>query len=485
MVRMLLVESLVLFIMGGVLGLVVAVWSIDALKMVGLSTLPRGFDVGLDPAVFAFTLASAVLAGLFFGALPAWSASRDNPSSSLKEAGGRGSAGRRTQRLRGALVVAEVALAVMLVATAGLLIKSFIRLQRVDPGFVPGGVITAAVALPQGKYDTPEKIAVFHDAVVARLRATPGIAAAGAEDSVPFSGRGSSGSYSSPDILLPGGAPEPHALMSFADTGLQRALGLTLLRGRWFEDTDTAKSLRVAVVDRVLVDRYWKGQEPIGKRIVRSGKTFTVVGVVAAVKNSRLDESSDKETIYCSIAQSPPPNLMFVARTAADPSPLAASVRDAVHSADPDLPVFDVMTMGQRMEDAAQPRRAPVVLLSVFGGLAAVLAMLGVYGVLAFSVAQRTAEFGVRMALGASPGDIAVLVLKLGFNLVGLGVAAGMVGYLALNRLVATLLFSTPSTDPAMLTAAPIILGLVALAACLAPAFRATRVQPIVALRQD
>jgi predicted permease len=454
---------------------------------VGLSTLPRGFGVRLDPSVFGFTLACAAAAGMVFGAMPAWSASRDNPSASLKEAGGRGSAGRRTQRLRAALVVAEIALAVMLVATAGLLIKSFDRLQRVDPGFVPAGMITAQVALPPARYDSPERIVAFHDAVVARLGSTSGILSAGATDSLPFSGLDSSGSYSSPDIVLPPGAPEPHAMIRSADPGYLRALRLTLLQGRWFGDTDTAATQPVVVVDRVLVDRYWKGQDPIGKRIQRGngGKLAVVVGVVAKVKFRTLEESSDKEAIYFPLSQLPQPMLMFVARAQGDPAALAASVREAVRAVDPNQPVFDVRTMAQRMDDAAQPRRAPVILLSVFGGLAAILAMLGVYGVLAYSVAQRTSEFGGRMALGASRSDIAALVLKAGLLLVSLGIAAGLAGYLALSRLVQTLLYATPSTDPAMLASASVALGLVALGACLLPALRATRVEPLAALRQD
>jgi len=488
MIRLLVTESLVLFMAGGLLGLIVAVWGIDALQMVGLSTLPRGFGISLDPAVFAFTLACAAATGIVFGALPAWSASRKNPSDSLKESGARGSAGRSTQRMRAALVVAEIGLAVMLVATAGLLIKSFVRLQQVNPGFVPGGVITATVALPAGKYDSPEKIVTFHDAVLSRLGATPGILSAGATDDLPFSGTNNSASYSSPDIVLPPGAPFPHAMVRSADPGYLRALGLTLLQGRWFNDADTAGSRHAVVVDRALVDRYWKGQDPIGKRILRNGSPgdfWTVVGVVAQVKVRTLDENSDKEALYFPLAQVPQPNLVFVARCAGDPSALAASVRAAVRAADPTQPVFDARTMTQRMDDAAQPRRAPMVLLSIFGGLAVVLAMLGVYGILAYSVAQRTIEFGVRMALGASPGNIAALVLRLGVVLVGLGMAGGLAGYLALSRVVATLLYATPPTDPAMLVAAPLALGLVALGACLMPALRATRVEPVVALRQD
>ena len=489
-IRLLLTESVLLFLAGGFLGLLVAIWGIDALQGVGLSTLPRAFGVSLDPMVFAFTLACAAATGVLFGALPAWSASRDNPSASLKEAGARGSSGRRTQRLRAALVVSEIGLAVMLVATAGLLIESFVRLQRVDPGFVPSGMITAQVVLPAAKYDKPEKLVAFHDAVLSRLGTTPGILSAGATNDLPFSGNNGSGSYSSPDILLPVGAPAPHAMIRSADPGYLHAAGLTLLQGRWFDDSDTSASRKVVVIDRVLVDRYWKGQDPIGKRIRRddlpgSANMVTVVGVVATVKVRTLEENSDKETLYFPLAQFPASQLMFVARSAGDPAVLAAPVRDAVHTVDANLPVFDVRTMNQRMEDAAQPRRAPVVLLSVFGGLAAVLAMLGVYGVLAYSVAQRTTEFGVRIALGASRANIAALVLKMGVLLVGIGVAVGLAGYLALNRLVATLLFGTASTDPAMLLSASFALALVALCACLLPALRATRVEPIAALRQD
>jgi putative ABC transport system permease protein len=488
MIRLLLTESVVLFLTGGALGLVVATWGIDALQMIGLSNLPRGFGVTLDLGVFAFTLGCAVVTGVAFGALPAFASSHSNPSVSLKEAGVRGSAGRRTQRLRSALVVVEIALAVMLVATASLLVKSFMRLQRVDPGFVPGGALGAQVALPYGKYAKPEAVVAFHDAVVARISGATGVSAVGTTDTLPFSGANNSSSYSSPDIVVPEGAALPHAMVRSVDPGFQKALGLTLLRGRWFNDSDVAGAQRVAVIDRVLLDRYWKGQDPIGKRIQRNGDSsemFTVVGVVASVKAQSLDEASDKETIYYPLAQVPQRQLMLVVRTGGNPSALSAIIRDAVHSVDPTQPVFDVLTMDQRMDSAAQPRKAPVVLLSVFGGLAMALAMLGVYGVLAFSVAQRTSEFGVRMALGATAGDIATLVVRSGAILVGLGIVIGMGSYLALNRLVAALLFDTPATDPAMLAAAPLLLALAALGACLLPAIRATRIQPITALRHD
>ena len=382
-IRLLLIESLVLFLAGGLLGLVVAVWSIDALKGLGLSTLPRGFGVTLDPSVFLFTLGCAALTGLVFGSLPAWSASRNNPSASLKEAGGRGSAGRRTQRLRSTLVAAEIGVAVMLVATAGLLIESFLRMQHVDPGFAPTNVLTAQVALPHARFDKPEKIEAFDEAVMARLAAGPGVVAAGMTNTLPFSGNNSMGSYHSPDITLPAGAPSPHAFVRVADPGYLRAIGLTLLQGRWFDATDTAKGRHVCVVDRILVDRYWKGQDPIGKRIQLYGPDrgdWFVVGVVARVKVRSLEENSEKEALYFPAAQSPDPMMMFVVRAQGDPGPLAASVREAVRSVDSNIPVFNVRTMTQRMDAAAEPRRAPMVLLSVFSGLAMVLAMLGVEG---------------------------------------------------------------------------------------------------------
>jgi putative ABC transport system permease protein len=487
-IRMLVTESLVLFLGGGLLGIVVALWGLDALKGLGLSSLPRGFGVGLDPSVFAFTLGCAALTGLVFGALPAWSAARNNPASSLKEAGGRGSAGRRTQRLRSTLVAGEIGVAVMLVATAGLLIESFIRMQRVDPGFVPTNVITAQMVLPAARFDRPEKITALHDALMARLAAVPGVAAAGTTNALPFSGSDGMASYQSPDITLPAGAPAPHAFIHAADAGYLRAIGLTLLQGRWFNGADTAKSQHVAVVDRVLVDRYWKGQDPLGRRILLyrgDSQPWIVVGVVGRVKVRSLEENSEKESLYFPASQTPDPLIMLVIRGQGNPGALAGSIREAVRAIDANVPVFDVRTMTERMDDAAQPRRAPMILLSVFSGLAMVLAMLGVYGVLAYSVAQRTTEFGVRMALGASPGRIAQLVLKTAALIIGIGVAGGLAGYLALNRLVAALLFGTPATDPLMLALAPLVLGLVALVACLIPVLRATSVEPMAALRQE
>jgi predicted permease len=485
--RLLLTESVILFTGGGTLGVLVAWWGVKALGSLGLSTMPRGFSVGLDLAVVAFTLVCAVGTGLAFGALPAWSAARGEAAVTLKEVGGRGSSGgRHTQWMRSGLVVAEIALAVMLLSTAGLLVRSFEALQREEPGFTPEGVITVQLSLPPARYDSPEKRYAFADAALDRLRAIPGVRSAGLTDVLPFSGNNSSGSYSSPDIVLPPGAPAPHAQQRVVDPGYFKTLGLTLLRGRLLDDTDVMTMQRVVVVDRLMADKYWKDQDPLGKRILSgdAAKPWTIVGVVAPIKFQSLEEEVRKETIYYPYAQRPGTNLIIAIKAVGDPLALAPSVRSAVKAADPDQPVFDVKTMRQRMDDVALSRRAPMVLLSVFSAVAMLLAVLGVYGVLTFAVSQRTSEFGVRIALGASKRSIAELVLRQGARLVAIGVASGLILYLALSQVVGKLLYGVAATDPLSLTVAPLLIGLAAIVACAVPVKRATSISPLDALRE-
>ncbi|MEO8361519.1 MAG: ABC transporter permease [Vicinamibacteria bacterium] len=486
LMRLLLTESVLLFFGGGILGVGVAWWGVGALGSLGLSTMPRGFSVELDMTVVAFTLLSALVTGVLFGALPAWGAARSDAAATLKEAGGRGtSGGRRTQLLRSGLVVSEIALAVMLLSTAGLLVRSFEALQHESPGFTPQGVVTIQMSLPAAKYDVPEKRVAFTDTALARIRSIPGVKSAGLTDVLPFTGNNSSGSYSSPDIIVPPGAPAPHAQQRVVDPGYFKTMGFTLLQGRLFDETDVATSQPVVVVDRILADKYWKGQDPLGKRIARGdpNKPAIIVGIVAPVKFQSLEEDVKKETMYFPYAQRAGTQVILTVKTDGDPLRIAPSVREAVKAADPDQPIFDIKTMEQRMDDTALARRAPMVLITLFSVVALLLAVLGVYGVLAFAVAQRTSEFGVRIALGASYKSIALLVLRQGAGLVAIGVTAGLIGYLACSQIVGKLLYGVAATDPLSLTIAPLALALAAVVACVVPVRRATSISPLEALR--
>ena len=489
--RQLLTESLVLFLVGGALGLVVALWGLTAVNALGVGDLPRGFGVALDARVFAFTTLCALVTGLAFGALPAWSATRGHAAEALKAAGTRATAAGRQLWLRNTLAVVQIALSLMLLATAGLLVKSFARLQQESPGFNPDRVLTASLSLPAVKYSTPEKRAAFTGQLIARLEALPGVTAVGVTQNLPFSGGNSQGGYSIEGRERPAGQPNPHGMIRKVSAGFFHALAIPLLRGRYLESSDTLGRENVVVIDRFLADRYWPGADPIGQHIrYGSGRAqdevlWTIVGVVAPVKNTGLDQPVTKETLYFPFAQEPNDTFTAVVKTTAAPEALSAAVRAAVLALDPDQPVFDFKTLEARVEESLLRRRSPMVLLSVFAAVALLLASLGIYGVLAFSVGQRTSEIGIRLALGATRGNILGLVLRQGSGLIALGLVAGLAGYFSLSVVIAQLLFGVAATDPATLVLAPLTLALVALAACLIPARRATRVDPMVALRAE
>jgi putative ABC transport system permease protein len=490
LVRQLLTESVMLFVSGGLLGLAIALAGLKAMNALGIGNLPRGHAVSLDLTVFGFTMLCAVLTGVGFGALPAWSATRGNTANALKDAGTRATTGRRHLWLRSSLVVAEIALALMLLATSALLIKSFSRLQDVNPGFVRENVLTARLALPRVRYSTPEKQVAFHDAVLERIRALPGVASAGFTSTLPFSGSNSQGSYQIENYTPPPDQPQPHGMMRYVSADYFKTIGIPLLRGRLFTPQDHAQSERVVIIDRFLADRYWPNPDPIGKRIYRGTANpttayWTIVGIVPPVKNSSLETPVTKETIYFPFAQRPQDQLTLVVKTAAAPQTLATPLRNAILEVDPEQPVFDVKTMETRLDEALQSRRSPMILLGLFAGIALLLAALGVYGVLAFAVGQRTSEIGIRLALGATRGNILRLILRQGAGLVVLGVLIGLAGYFALSTLIARLLFGVAATDLATLALAPTVLAMVAIAACLIPARRATRVDPMVALRTE
>jgi putative ABC transport system permease protein len=497
LMRQLLTESVLLFLTGGVLGLGVALAGVKAMGTLGAGNLPRGALVSLDGTVFGFTLACALLTGLAFGALPAWSATRGNTANALKDAGTRATTGRRHLWLRSTLVVTEIALALMLLATAGLMIKGFNRLQEVNPGFVRENVLSAQLALPAAKYDSPEKLAIFHQQLLAQVSALPGVTAAALTSNLPFSGSNNQGSYQIDGYTPPTGQPQPHGMIRQVSPDYFKAIGITLLRGRMLTERDARNAPDVIVIDRFLADRYWPGKDPIGQHIVRGSlpnpvegqprlpRKWEIVGVVATVKQFNLEEPVGKETLYFPLAQQPASTFTLVLKTAVPPGGLTSAVRSAILAIDSEQPAFDIKTMEARLDAAMQGRKSPMILLGIFAGIALLLAALGVYGVLAFAVGQRTSEIGIRVALGATRANILGLILRQGVGLIALGVLIGLAGYFALSRIIGKLLYSVAPTDPGILVLAPALLAVVALLACVLPARRATKVDPMVALRSE
>jgi len=487
MLRQLGVEGGVLFLVGGALGWFVALWGLSAADVFGLADLPRGGDVHLDGSVFVFTLASVAVTGLLFGMLPAAYASRVDANESLREAGMRASTGRSRARLRHGLVVAEMALAVMLLTTAGLLYHSFDRLQEQDPGFDDTSTLTARLTLPPAKYPTDELRTAFARRVVAELESVPGVSDVGLVDAVPFGYTNPSGTYGIVGYEPGNGAPPPHALVRSVSPGYFAAMGIPLLRGRAFTEQDDSGGVPVVVIDRVLAERYFRDADPIGRQITRGGaqQARTIVGVVAPVKHGGLDDPTTKETLYFPYDQRPVETFTLVARTTLAADQLMSTVRQAVLRIDPEQPLFDLQTLAGRIEGTLAQRRIPLRLLGVFGGMALLLAALGVYGVLAFNVGQRRREFGIRTALGATTGDVSTLVLGQGFRLVLLGTVAGLMGYVVLSRFLRSLVFDLSTLDPVSLVMGPSVLVAVATLACWLPARRAARVDPMIALRTE
>ncbi len=493
-----LAESLTLSLIGGAIGVLFAIWGVRALQALSPSDLPRVDSVTIDAHVLWFALAISILTGLIFGLAPAWRAISANTIDSLKEGERGASEGLRRNRLRAVLVGSEFAFAVVLLAGAGLMIRTFIRLQQVDPGFDPHNVVSIIAEVAGTEEGSGNRTAAFYRQVLERVAAVPGVVSASGINHLPLAGDqwGISFHVQGRPLDRPGEAPVATYRVVFP--GYFRTMGIPILRGRDVSETDDLRAPGAVVVNEYTASRYWPGEDPIGKRITTDDPQnhpawLTVVGVV---KNSVRGNwtSPPEEEIFLPYLQNrdyvlnpAPPSayLTLVVKTNADPSAKIPAIRAAIRSLDRNLPISVVQTMDQVVAEATGESRFYLVLLGAFASVALVLAAVGIYGVMSYSVSRRTREIGIRMALGAKAGDVLRLVLLHGLALAFAGVSVGLAGALILTRLMSGLLYGTRPADPATFAAVVVVLALVAAAASYIPARRATRVDPMVALRYE
>ena len=486
LVRQMITEGVVLSALGAVGGLALGYIGFKALVTLASTQMPNLADTTLHPAVLLFTLTLAILTGLVFGVVPALSVIRGNTTTLLKDDSARGSASRTTAWMRASLVVVETALALMLLVGAGLLIKSFGRLTDVDPGFSSENVLTSQISLPASRYaDAPARTA-FWNRLLEKARAIPGVTAAGLTSNVPFNGSVSSGSYSIVGYTPGPTEAAPHGRIEVVGGDYFRAMRIPVVEGRVFNEGDTAESAPVVVIDQYLANRYFPKRNPVGQLIQRGGPQnprYTIVGVVGTINSIDLGQPVIKERIYFAAAQQSRPSMALVLKTGLDPTTLVAQVRAAVQSLDPEQPIADVRTMDQWIGRSLEGRRAPMMLFALFGVVALVLSAVGIYGVLAFNVAQRVREFGIRQALGADSRSILSLVLRQGVRTAGVGLVLGLAASYGLTRYLQTLLFTVQARDWTVFSAVTVLLLGIAILACYVPARRATRIDPMVALR--
>jgi putative ABC transport system permease protein len=505
-VRQSVVEGLVLAVLGAALGVLLARVAMPLVITLGRGRLPRLAEASLDGDVLFFTAILAVLTGFIFGLVPAWQASRSDLREILSNASRGATSG--PARMRHALVVAEVALTVILLVGAGLLLRSFQTLQRVNPGFAHERVLSFRFDLPEQKYSTEEQRSLFYQALVEKLRILPGVQSAGVTSRIPLD---PTDDFVSPFLIEGEAAPTtselPNVELAVVSPDYFQTLGIPVIRGRSFTDQDDRRHLQgkipasldsgerwmlgltKIIVDEEFARRYWPNEDPIGRKVRLpwrpSGPVLEVVGVVGRVKLDRLSEPGKLVQGYLSFLEAPRRGMAIVASTTLPPDTLIATVRQQLLALDPEQPAYDLRTFAQIRDTSAAPHRINLLLLGVFAGLALVLAMIGLYGVLAYSVAQRQRELGVRVALGAQRGDVLKLILGHGMLLMLLGLFLGVAGSLALTRLLSSLLYEIKPTDPATFTMVCLLMAVVALFACLIPALRATRVDPIQALRYE
>jgi len=485
-VRQLLTESLLLSTAGGAAGLLLAMWGVALISSFVPPDVPRFQETGLDPTVLLFTLGASVLTGVVFGLAPALQASRVDLNEALKE-GARGSTEGGKGRVRAALIIAEVAVSLVLMVSAGLLIKSFLRLRATDPGLDPRGVLTASLSLPAARYPEDAQAVAFYGRTLERVAALPGVEAVGAIAPLPLSDSSMSTSFRVEGRPDPGPGARPSSAARIVTPGYLRAMGVPLVRGRAFTEQDGEDAPKVLLVNEALARQHFPGEDPLGKRLSLGLNDISgeIVGVVGDVRHRRLSTAAGPE-YYVPFRQVPLNTLSLVVRTGSgDPAQLSASLRAAVQESDRELPVFRVRTMETLVAESVARQRFSMTLLVAFACLALVLAAVGVFSVMSFLVAQRRHEIGVRMALGAQGSDILRMVVGSGMGLALAGVGVGLAAALALTRLMSSLLYEVSAGDPLVFAAIALLLSAVALAACLVPALRATKVDPMEALRYE
>jgi putative ABC transport system permease protein len=502
--RQLLTESILLALVGGTLGMLIAQWGIKLILYISPDAIPRAKEISLDWRVFAFTLGLSFVTGILFGLVPALQAGVVDVHETLKETG-RGTSGRHW--LRSSLVVVEVATTLVLLIGAGLMIRSFYRLQKVNPGFSYEHLTSFSVALPQKKYTSNEQREQFYNRLLENLRGLPGVEATAAASGLPLGNNGWQTGFVIDGRPRPPRDQTPLMEACLVTPDYFRAMNIPLKRGRYFNEHDDRSSLvgrdlsklnevekesaalNSIVIDEEFARRYWPNEDPIGKRIAMGSEErpqyLTVLGVVGRVKMDGLGQDSKRVQGYFPFAQIPNSGMTVILKAAGDPNQLIAAVRQQVKTIDPDQPIYAIRTMDEIRAESVAPERLNLTLLSIFAGIALILAIVGIYGVMSYSVTQRTHEIGIRMAIGAQPRDVFRMVLRQGMMLTLIGVGVGLIWAFVVTRLMATMLFGVEPTDPATFAAIAALLTMVALVACYVPGRRATKVDPVVSLRYE
>jgi predicted permease len=489
LIRQLLTESVLISVLGGAAGLLLANWGLKALVALSPEDIPRRDQIGIDLRVLGFTLLISLLTGLVFGLVPALQASRLDLNESLKE-GGRGtSGGGHSRRLRSALVVFEVAVSCVLLVGAGLMIRSFMRLQKVDLGFNPAHLLAMNFQLSRSKYQGRQSAEFFRQ-LCERVESLPGVESAGGITAVFIEGLPNSSGFT-----IEGRPPLPTAEQTEAPTDFVtpsyfRTMGIPLLKGRELSEQDGPDSQRVVIINNTFARRFWPSEEPLGRRFKfgdpdSTAPWLTIVGIVGDMRRTGFDSEVRCEAFMPYTQRQFNIFMELVVRTASDPRAIVGPVREMVASIDPNQPISHVRTMDQVLGGMIAQRRLNTLLFALFGVVALVLSGVGVYGIISYSVTQRTHEIGIRMALGAGRGEVLKLVVGNGMTLVGVGIGIGLISAAVLTRLMGTLLYGVSATDPVTFALISAILGTVALAACLVPARRATKVDPMIALRYE